>query len=334
MSIFLIIHCPNTLSRRLSQMFIHKNKMDLVTKSPGLHHILEEIFVNLDHRSLLECENVSIVWKDLLNNPNTWHKHLDFFDVLKNLQSLPRSIVTKVLEKQSQGNKIKFVKLKKQDDGLFGVSVALAPSSVICSCGNEEFNKEIYIVPLTTSHKELSFIRADRIFSVNGNLIEEDYQKTIDSLFEAKRQHEVDLIVVHDARINFSTSCGHLGDIRAGQIEMKFNLFMRWSLGSLRGFGHEQHGHFRNVHTYRESEHMKMIVDLPYGWKKVISSEESWPSGCRSWRLDVILEDPSGKKYSTFNTSRFDDYIAKNPSLKIDEDVTNFKVSWLSFKKI
>ena len=78
-----------------------------------------------------------------------------------------------------------------------------------------------------------------------------------------------------------------------------------------------------------QDHHEKMIVDLPYGWKKVISAKTSSPSGCTNFRLDVILEDPSGNIYSIFNRSRFDDFLAKNPSLKYDKDVTNFEVSWV-----
>ena len=250
----------------------------------------------------------------------------------KNLQSLPRFTATKVLEKQSQGNKIKFVTLKKQDDnGHFGVSLAVAPSSLICSCGIEEFKKEIYIATLPVQHP---LLRSDKIFAVNGNLIEEDYQKAIDSLFEAQKQDVLDLIVVHDARINYATSCGHLRGIDDEHIEKRFDLPLDWSFGSLRGFGPKVKSPFSYRRVASVPVNNKLIVDLPYGWKKVISAKASYTNDGTNFRLDVILEDPSGNKYSIFNRSRFDNFLAKNPSLKYDKDVTNFEVSWMSFKMI
>ena len=152
--------------------------MDFLTESSGLHHILEEIFVNLDqHQSLLECENVSIIWKKLLNNPNIWRrKKLEFFDFFKKIQPLPRFVATKILEKKSQGRQIKFVQMNKQhqNGSLFGVSLALAPSSLICSCGNEDFKKGIYVttswmsrgVPVTAQ----PLIRAQSFTSLMADL--------------------------------------------------------------------------------------------------------------------------------------------------------------------
>ena len=44
------------------------NSLDLITQSPGLHHILEKIFLNVDILSILECEKVNSVWKSVLNH--------------------------------------------------------------------------------------------------------------------------------------------------------------------------------------------------------------------------------------------------------------------------
>ena len=43
--------------------------MDLITKTPGLIHIAEEIFSNLDRNSLLECQEVNEHWGSILRNP-------------------------------------------------------------------------------------------------------------------------------------------------------------------------------------------------------------------------------------------------------------------------
>ena len=44
------------------------NSLDLITQSPGLHHILEKVFLNVDILSILECEQVNSVWKSVLNH--------------------------------------------------------------------------------------------------------------------------------------------------------------------------------------------------------------------------------------------------------------------------
>ena len=48
--------------------------MDLITKNTGLQHISEEIFLNLDHKSLLKCFEVNTFWKEILINPMFWLK--------------------------------------------------------------------------------------------------------------------------------------------------------------------------------------------------------------------------------------------------------------------
>ena len=46
--------------------------MDLITKSAGLNIVAETIFINLNHKDLLKCQEVSQNWKALLNNPTFW----------------------------------------------------------------------------------------------------------------------------------------------------------------------------------------------------------------------------------------------------------------------
>ena len=51
-----------------------KKDMNLINRSPGFHHILENIFMCLDHSSLLNCRKVVNVWNDLLKNSRIWLK--------------------------------------------------------------------------------------------------------------------------------------------------------------------------------------------------------------------------------------------------------------------
>ena len=49
--------------------------MDIISKTPGLQHISEEIFLNLDHIDIiLECQKVNAVWNQLLRKPSFWLK--------------------------------------------------------------------------------------------------------------------------------------------------------------------------------------------------------------------------------------------------------------------
>ena len=53
--------------------------MDLLTKSNGLLHIVETIFMNLDQDSedqehLTKCREVNADWKRILENPRFWSK--------------------------------------------------------------------------------------------------------------------------------------------------------------------------------------------------------------------------------------------------------------------
>ena len=56
--------------------FVHN--MDLITKSPGLYHIAEQIFLELNHENLLQCEDVNKNWKNILDsedaNSRFWFK--------------------------------------------------------------------------------------------------------------------------------------------------------------------------------------------------------------------------------------------------------------------
>ena len=50
--------------------------MDIVTKTPGLQHLSEDIFKLLDKKSSLQCRLVNSFWKNVLEQPNFWLKKL------------------------------------------------------------------------------------------------------------------------------------------------------------------------------------------------------------------------------------------------------------------
>ena len=65
--------------------------MDRITKSPGLYHILEEIFANLHYPSILYCVNVNSVWREVLNSQTFWLKRPELPNFLTFLrQEIPK----------------------------------------------------------------------------------------------------------------------------------------------------------------------------------------------------------------------------------------------------
>ena len=71
--------------------------MDLITKNPGLQHIAENIFLNLNHVTLLKCQNVNTEWKKILESPFFW---------LKKCVRQFGSSSEKIKENQSQWSKL------------------------------------------------------------------------------------------------------------------------------------------------------------------------------------------------------------------------------------
>ena len=53
--------------------------MDLITRTPGLIHIAEEIFSNLDRNSLFECQKVNEYWGSILRNPWFWFRRMEHY---------------------------------------------------------------------------------------------------------------------------------------------------------------------------------------------------------------------------------------------------------------
>ena len=50
--------------------------MDLITRTPGLIHIAEKIFTNLDRKELLQCQKVNEYWAIILRNPWFWYQRM------------------------------------------------------------------------------------------------------------------------------------------------------------------------------------------------------------------------------------------------------------------
>ena len=50
--------------------------MDLITRTPGLIHIAEQIFSYLDRNSLLQCQEVNEYWASILRNPWFWYTRM------------------------------------------------------------------------------------------------------------------------------------------------------------------------------------------------------------------------------------------------------------------
>ena len=50
--------------------------MDRLTTTPGLIHIAENIFSNLERRDLLQCQEVNESWARILRNPWFWYNRL------------------------------------------------------------------------------------------------------------------------------------------------------------------------------------------------------------------------------------------------------------------
>ena len=46
--------------------------MENLTQNPGFQHLLEHIFVLLDHEDLLSCRIVGSYWKKIIDNPRFW----------------------------------------------------------------------------------------------------------------------------------------------------------------------------------------------------------------------------------------------------------------------
>ena len=56
--------------------FIWITTMDLITRTPGLVHIAEQIFSNLERNDLLQCQEVNEYWGSILRNPWFWYNRM------------------------------------------------------------------------------------------------------------------------------------------------------------------------------------------------------------------------------------------------------------------
>ena len=71
--------------------------MDFIMNTPGLQHIAENIFLNLNQKNYFTCQNVNTKWKKILESPFFWLK--------KCIRQFGRSS-EKIQENQSQWLKL------------------------------------------------------------------------------------------------------------------------------------------------------------------------------------------------------------------------------------
>ena len=64
----------NVFFKHIQQVTIMN--IDLITRTPGLIHIAEQIFSNLDRSSLLICQEVNEHWASILRNPWFWYNRI------------------------------------------------------------------------------------------------------------------------------------------------------------------------------------------------------------------------------------------------------------------
>ena len=64
----------NVFFKHIQQVTIMN--IDLITRTPGLIHIAEQIFSNLDRNSLLICQEVNEHWASILRNPWFWYNRI------------------------------------------------------------------------------------------------------------------------------------------------------------------------------------------------------------------------------------------------------------------
>ena len=74
--------------------------MDTFTKTPGLQQISEDIFRNLDKKSLLNCRLVNQAWKGILDMPIFCLKKFISSEVVENWKYLSQQIEDKQIAKE------------------------------------------------------------------------------------------------------------------------------------------------------------------------------------------------------------------------------------------
>ena len=50
--------------------------MDRITRTPGLIHIAEQIFSNLERNDLMQCQEVNEYWASILRIPWFWYNRM------------------------------------------------------------------------------------------------------------------------------------------------------------------------------------------------------------------------------------------------------------------
>ena len=62
------------IKNSFAEAFIFKKKMEVIIQNPGLQHIVEEIFLHLDFKDILNCSLVNRSCRNILRNPIIWLK--------------------------------------------------------------------------------------------------------------------------------------------------------------------------------------------------------------------------------------------------------------------
>ena len=107
--------------------------MDFITKSSGLQHIAEQIFLNLNYEKLEVCQKVNEFWKDKLNSAMFWLKkcaqkglseqhYLDWSTLIKQPkpQNVEEQVISCLMKMTNEGStslspiQIAFVSLYKE----------------------------------------------------------------------------------------------------------------------------------------------------------------------------------------------------------------------------
>ena len=80
--------------------------MDLILKNPGLQHIAEDIFLNLDENSLTNCATLNQNAKEIIDRPMFWFKKLSqkksFSNYIEPWKALIRKLHSKLISQKSE----------------------------------------------------------------------------------------------------------------------------------------------------------------------------------------------------------------------------------------
>ena len=122
--------------------------MDIITKNPGLQHISEEIFMNLDSECLMNCQEVNSYWKELIKNPKFWLKkcnsNTSSFQLTKKSQMEWKTAIQALKNKRDKSTLASYL-IKMHDKAEL---VGYSPLQIAARKGNKSILK--ILAPLMT----------------------------------------------------------------------------------------------------------------------------------------------------------------------------------------